>query len=311
MSYSMDSDIVKLSQGDIDQLLRNSLVLGFQKDGKFSSELQKFFVNQGMVVRQTSFKDYLLLEGVPGMNQPCLVRLGKNGDMMTLLRQGQVHCIVTGEDTYCENMLAHFARQEVTGSGIMPDLVPVANLDIATARCALQMLLPEAHKNSQPAELSNRRVYSKYVNLAQRYFATETQVKGLDFVHCAGGIEATVAGHNSDPASPWSFGVDLVQTGTSAAQAGLVPTTTIGTSEAAVVVNRNITSNPEKLSLLNSLFTKIGAHAAYTPKPESLVRLVANVNSDFWPVISSTKTQIDTAFIRKNVQPDISVAQFL
>src|SRR5262245_1717052 len=50
---------------------------------------------------------------LPGLDQPCLLRLAKNGDLVSLLEDGVVDCAITGEDTYAEKMLAINAKHLV------------------------------------------------------------------------------------------------------------------------------------------------------------------------------------------------------
>jgi ATP phosphoribosyltransferase len=109
-------------------------------------------------------------------------------------------------------------------------------MTLGFGQCRLALLAPKSDPKKKPIDLSGSRIVTSFPNLTKKYFdKLDTKDRKTSIKYVSGSVEAACGLGLADAI------VDLVETGTTAAAAGLEEIETIMQSETVLIANPNST----------------------------------------------------------------------
>lgn len=278
----------------------NTLCLGIQKGGKAGGPVIDLLKSRGLEFRgayfhevfpdrpvpegseNVTFESDMLVETTGKLGFGLKLKQLKNGSLAGDL--AQLGGIIVGEDMLAENALPKISGfwGRILGFKGRNDITIAAWLH-GTGNCQLSPLFPKERAVDQPDLPSDirqlfkisQRYYTKYPKIVRCFLSTLPRSFGWGrrIIYRDGGLETMVQG-------PGDLAVDVVATGKSAKDAGLVVCEKIGTSTTVLAVStERLQENPElgeKLRTLRELLLGEAAHQG--PLPTSLLRLWKPLN---------------------------------
>jgi ATP phosphoribosyltransferase len=160
------------------------------------------------------------------------------GSDISALMQSKFDVAVIGKDSFLEYGLNEHSQIK-------------KDLDFAKCRLCFAGKKPQFFKDFQPSDLNHKTIATSYVNILKNYL--DDNKINAKIVQMNGSVESAIELELADVIC------DIVQTGSTLLQHGLVEFATILNLQAVLITTNNFSQNNSNLQILNDLLFRINA----------------------------------------------------